>query len=207
MLGEALGDPEADPLGDTDGDNVAPTEGETDGDTEGETDADTDGDTEDETDGDTEGDVLGDTEGDVLGDVEGETEGETDGETEGEALAEAETLGEGVGAAQSAWTMTLVSRVTAPFLAMTRPATTVPVCTDTEVNAITVPMKLVLVPSVAELPTCQNTLQAWAPLIRETVAFEAVIKVDPAWKMNAALGSPWASRVTVPVRPSAEALL
>ena len=35
--------------------------------------------------------------------------------------------------------------------------------------------------------------------------FDAVIRVDPAWKMNTALGLFCASRVTVPVRPSAEA--
>ena len=53
-------------------------------------------------------------------------------------------------------------------------------------------------PSVAELPTCQNTLHGEAPPIRGTVLSDAVISVDPAWKMNTALGSPPASRVTVP---------
>jgi len=39
------------------------------------------------------------------------------------------------------------------------------------------------------------------------VLLGAVIRVEPAWKMNTALGSPCASRVSVPVRPSAEAAL
>jgi hypothetical protein len=39
-------------------------------------------------------------------------------------------------------------------------------------------------------------------LISATVLFGAVINVEPAWKMNTAAGSPCASSVTVPVRPS-----
>ena len=42
-----------------------------------------------------------------------------------------------------------------------------------------VPANDVPVPRVAELPTCQNTLQACAPLIRLTVLEGAVINVDP----------------------------
>ncbi len=61
------------------------------------------------------------------------------------------------------------------------------------------PTKVVSVPSVAELPTCQNTLQAWAPLISATVLFEAVMRVLADWKMNTELGSFWPSSVTVPV--------
>ena len=52
-----------------------------------------------------------------------------------------------------------------------------------------VPSKVEPVPSVAELPTCQKTLQAWAPLMRLTVLPEAVMSVEPAWKTNSALGS------------------
>ena len=47
-----------------------------------------------------------------------------------------------------------------------------------EVKAKTVPANDVLVPRVAELPTCQNTLQACAPLIRLTALEGAVIKVE-----------------------------
>ena len=78
-----------------------------------------------------------------------------------------------------------------------------PVFAVTEVSARTVPTNCVPVPSVAELPTCQNTLHGSAPLIRLTVLSDAVIRVVPAWKMNTASGLPWASRVRVPVSPSA----
>jgi hypothetical protein len=111
----------------------------------------------------------------------------------------------GGGVLQVGRVMVLVSRLTWPFRASTRPVTVVPVCTVAEVNAKMLPTKVVLVPKVAELPTCQNTLHAWAPLISATVLFDAVIRVDPTWKMNTALGSPCPSRVTVPVRLSAEA--
>ena len=66
-------------------------------------------------------------------------------------------------------------------------------------SAITVPTNVVVVPMVAELPTCQNTLHAWAPPCSATRLPVAVISVEPAWKMNTAEESPWASRVTVPV--------
>ncbi len=106
---------------------------------------------------------------------------------------------------QFGWVIVLVSRLTWPLRASTRPDTVVPVCTEIEVSARTEPTNVVLVPSVAELPTCQNTLHALAPLISLTVLFDAVIKVDPAWKMNTDAGLFWPSRVTVPVRLSAPA--
>ena len=109
--------------------------------------------------------------------------------------------------AQVARVMTLSSRVTAPFRASTLPCTVAPVFSEADVNAKMFPTKLVSVPSVAELPTCQNTLQAWAPLSRLTVLLDAVISVDPAWKMNTALGLFCAFRVTVPVRPRADEAL
>ena len=51
-------------------------------------------------------------------------------------------------------------------------------------------MKAEPVPRVAELPTCQNTLQAWAPLVRMTLLAESVMSVEGAWKMKTAFGSP-----------------
>jgi len=48
-----------------------------------------------------------------------------------------------------------------------------------DASAMMVPTNEVLVPRVAELPTCQKTLQAWAPLIRTTEA--AVAVVDVGW--------------------------
>ncbi len=93
----------------------------------------------------------------------------------------------------------LLSKVTAPVRAKTRPSTVAPVCTVMLASAMTVPTKSVVVPMVAELPTCQNTLQACAPPWSATRLLLAVISVDPARKMKTAEGSPWASRVTVPV--------
>ena len=69
---------------------------------------------------------------------------------------------------------------------------------------MTVPTKVVLVSIVVLLPTCQKTLQGEAPLMRDTVLLGAVMSVLPALKMNTAPGSPWASRVTVPVSCMAE---
>ena len=47
-----------------------------------------------------------------------------------------------------------------------------------------VPAKVVLVPSVAELPTCQNTSPDVAPPLRMTSLFvAAVVSVDTIWKI------------------------
>jgi hypothetical protein len=84
----------------------------------------------------------------------------------GDDVAVGVALGDGDAVTQSGRVILLLSRVTAPFLASTRPATVVPVCTATEVNARMLPANVVWVPRVAELPTCQNTLHAWAPPVR-----------------------------------------
>jgi len=69
-----------------------------------------------------------------------------------------------------------------------------------EVRARIVPTNVDFTPRVAELPTCQKTLQAaWVGLITDTRLSVAVTSVDPAWKMKTALGSFWASSVRVPV--------
>jgi hypothetical protein len=47
-----------------------------------------------------------------------------------------------------------------------------------DVSARIEPAKAELVPNVAELPTCQKTLQALAPLIRLTTLEELVIRVE-----------------------------
>jgi hypothetical protein len=78
------------------------------------------------------------------------------------------------------------SNVIAPLRARRRPAAEVPVSAVTEVRARMVPTKTEFVPSVAELPTCQNTLHAWAPLISATRLPEAVMSVLAAWKMKTA---------------------
>lgn len=54
----------------------------------------------------------------------------------------------------------LWSRVTAPVRAIAWPSTVTPVVTVTEASAMMVPLKVDPVPSVAELATCQKTLQA-----------------------------------------------
>jgi hypothetical protein len=72
----------------------------------------------------------------------------------------------------------LLSSVTAPVCARTRPSTVAPVSRVAEVRARIVPEKLVVVPSVAELPTCQKTLHACAPFSRITLLEEAVMRVE-----------------------------
>jgi hypothetical protein len=48
------------------------------------------------------------------------------------------------------------------------------------------PKKLVLVPRIAELPGCQNTLQFWPLLITCTTDLLAVVSVLPFWKIKMA---------------------
>ncbi|OGY96820.1 MAG: hypothetical protein A2128_02845 [Candidatus Liptonbacteria bacterium GWC1_60_9] len=71
-----------------------------------------------------------------------------------------------------------------------------------EVKARMFPLKVEFVPSVAELPTCQKTLQAWAPFMRLTLLLFDVISVEAALKTKTASGSPWASSVRVPAIPN-----
>nr|WP_254896775.1 hypothetical protein [Amycolatopsis sp. Hca4] len=84
----------------------------------------------------------------------------------------------------------LSSRETWPLRASARPATAVPVVTVIDVNAMIVPTKFEFVPSVAELPTCQYTLHACAPLIKFTSLAGAVINVDATWKIHTVSDSP-----------------
>jgi hypothetical protein len=109
-------------------------------------------------------------------------------------------VGVGVGVAVGQFDAVIVSssRVTDPLRASARPAMVSPVFTEIDVRARMVPVKVEFVPRVAELPTCQNTLQAWAPLVRTTLLAEPVMSVDGAWKMKTAFGSPCASRVSDP---------
>ena len=99
----------------------------------------------------------------------------------------------------------LLSRVTAPFLASTRPVTEAPVLRVIEVKANTLPDRLELVPKVADEPTCQKILQACAPLMRFTLLAEAVVRVEPMRKIKTASGLPCPSRTKVPVRAREEA--
>ncbi len=108
------------------------------------------------------------------------------------------------GAAQLGTVIVSLSRVTAPVWASARPTIVLFVVTVIDARARIVPVKLEPVPSVAELPTCQNTLQAWAPPIRTTWLAEPVVSVEPIWKMKTAAGSPCASRYNVPLSSSAD---
>ena len=54
-------------------------------------------------------------------------------------------------------------------------------------------------PSVAELPTCQNAPQDWPPLMKATLDPLAVVSVLPIWKTQTAPGLPSPLRVSVPV--------
>jgi hypothetical protein len=116
-------------------------------------------------------------------------------------------VGVGGGVAQLGTVIVSSSRVTAPFRASTRPVMVSPVCTAIEVRARMVPAKAELVLRVAELPTCQKTLQAWAPLVSRTLVPVSVPRVEPAWKMKTAFGSPSASSVSEPPTSSEDVAL
>ena len=73
--------------------------------------------------------------------------------------------------------MVLVSNVIAPLSANTLPSTVALVVRVIDVKARMFPTKAEDVPIVAELPTCQNTLQACAPLVRFTTLFDAGVSV------------------------------
>jgi hypothetical protein len=91
------------------------------------------------------------------------------------------------------------SRVTAPLRASARPVMVTACCTVIELRARMVPTKVDDVFRVAELPTCQKTLQALAPLTRTTELPTSAVSVEAgAWKIQTALGSPPASRVSAP---------
>lgn len=94
-------------------------------------------------------------------------------------IVEPGTVGEEVAAAHAVTATWLVSRVTAALRAISEPVIVVPVLAVMALFAITIPLNAVLEPKVAELPTCQTTLQAWAPLINVTAAPVAVVKVEP----------------------------
>jgi hypothetical protein len=82
-----------------------------------------------------------------------------------------------------------------------------PVVTVIDCKARMLPWNIELVPSVAELPTCQNTLQAWAPLVRKTWLAESVTRVEPTWKMKTAFESPCAFRISAPPTSSDDVAL
>jgi hypothetical protein len=74
--------------------------------------------------------------------------------------------------------MALVSNVTAAIRANTLPSTRAPVFTVIDWSAIMIPLNTEFVPSVAELPTCQKTLEALPPPLRMTWLPGPVVRVD-----------------------------
>jgi hypothetical protein len=90
--------------------------------------------------------------------------------------------------------MVSASRVTAAFRARIRPSTVAAESRVAEVNAMRVPTNVLPDPSVAELPTVQNTLHACAPPSRRTTLPEPVMRLEEAWKMY----TPFPSRTSGP---------
>ncbi len=89
--------------------------------------------------------------------------------------------------------MVLASSVTAPLRAKALPSVIVALVSIVIlVRARIWPSNAVLVPSVAELPTCQKILQSGVEpaLIVTTEELVAVVSVLPIWKINCAFESP-----------------
>ena len=108
----------------------------------------------------------------------------------------------------------LVSNVNAPLVviapASNRPQDDEEVPIVMDVSASMFPWNSAYVPIVAELPTCQNTFEALAPLMSTIVlpgapdAPAAVVSAEGVWKMNMELVFPLPSNVSVPVTPIVE---
>jgi hypothetical protein len=76
--------------------------------------------------------------------------------------------------------MTLLFSVTAPFRAKALPQLIpAPLFMVIEVSARIFPVNAVVVPRVAELPTCQNTFLSVRPFVKTTDELLAVVRVDP----------------------------
>lgn len=76
------------------------------------------------------------------------------------------------------------SRLTAPLRARARPEMLAPLFAVTLFNARMLPTKLLVVPNVADVPTCQATLHAVAPLVSSTDEPFAVTRLLPVLKTN-----------------------
>ena len=85
------------------------------------------------------------------------------------------------GAPASSWQTEIspLSMVTAPFRAKMRPLVVAPVLSVILESASKLPTKAVVVPGVAELPICQNTLQFCPPVMTRTAELLAVVDVLP----------------------------
>ena len=116
-------------------------------------------------------------------------------------------VGVGVGVVHAGTVMVSSSRVTAPLRASARPWMVSPVVTVIDSRARMLPSKMEPVPSVAELPTCQNTLQAWAPFVSRMWLDVSVMSVEPTWKMKTAPEFPCAFRTSSPPTSSDDVAL
>jgi tetrahydromethanopterin S-methyltransferase subunit E len=94
-------------------------------------------------------------------------------------VAVAVSVGVAVGAAQAKVPTWFVSIVTAPLRARVLPDTLAPVVRVMLVRARMLPTNTVPVPMVAELPTCQNTLQPTPLLVTRIDELLAVVSVLP----------------------------
>src|SRR6185503_19977960 len=74
--------------------------------------------------------------------------------------------------------ITLESSVTAAVRALSRPSTIAPVITVMEAKAMMFPLNTEPIPRVADLPTCQKTLAALAPLLKITCRPDVVTSVE-----------------------------
>lgn len=88
-------------------------------------------------------------------------------------------VGSSICVVQPALETSFVSIVTEPLRARARPTTSAPVSNVMLVSARMFPWNDVLVPSVAELPTCQNTLHSDPPMITtdESLAVVSVLTI------------------------------
>jgi len=102
--------------------------------------------------------------------------------------------------AHTLFVIVLESSVTVPVRATSEPLIVAPVVAVIDDKATMCPAKFELVPSVAEDPTCQKTLQACAPLVRITLLPLAVVKESGKVKTNTEFGSPAPLSVSEPER-------
>ncbi len=109
-----------------------------------------------------------------------------------------------VGGAHVGLSTVLLSRLTWPTRASRRPVTSAPVAAVIDWSARIVPTNTESVPSVAELPTCQNTLHGLGVLMTATTLPDAVVSAVPILKTNSASGLPWKSRVRAPLNKASE---
>jgi hypothetical protein len=66
-------------------------------------------------------------------------------------------------------------------------------------TSVIVPLKTLVVPRVAELPTAQKIFFDWVPLASTMLAPGEVVGVEAIWKTRTALASACESRVKVPL--------